>query len=438
MALAAVPTLPDATSFFRTPESQFKSGQTSRFRLELTQLRTDFRAFSIVEWNKKTYTLGPEDLLLDLHCQQRGQAKAALELLAEPKQDAPRRGRLEQGQEVDILQIRGHWVQVRSSQKKVEGWVIGSQLHGINEDLGLFVPLIDTFLRDKPGHDGRVLTTIPRRQRLTYTRIFDSGWLEVSHRGRRGYVDLHHLTHRSDFADWAWIPGTGWVLVSHREGGHIKTRDGRSFALRLARGFTPHLGRGIVVQSESSNSPPLRARVDIRRQERVIWAASLLPGHGEVWWQKSSNVVEETPLSTAALSTEELLKRDVYSYALNGSKKPQGLVSAKGIWRTLDGLRWSKIDQFGDQDLPVALHSNGLWIVGAYQSTDQGLSFEPYIKWDDLTRSVEKELLRPPRYLKIQQVEALPSSKVQLLVDTGVRRLKLRGHLDGRSWSVAR
>jgi hypothetical protein len=228
-------------------------------------------------------------------------------------------------------------------------------------------------------------------------------------------------------------------MVTHREGAFVRTKSGEKIKLSAVRAYSANPAKGIVMQNDPTVRPPLRAHVLVRKTEATLWGVSRLDGHGDVWWKKESIVLQDKPQRATWLTTEELLERDLFSYALTkDTKAPRGLASAKGIWKTEDGLKWTKLPEFGDQDLPVSIHPAGAWFVGTQQSGDEGKTFEPFIRWDSLTRTVEESLQRPPKFLRLQRIEALPSAQVEILVDTGVRRLSLRSPLHAQAWRVVK
>jgi hypothetical protein len=433
---AALSSLPAATTFFRSSESSFPSGQSNRIQLERQLVRTEQEFSYQVSWNQKNYTLKAEDLLRDLQLSALTQLKENSQLLDDTRSNARGVAELSKGANVELLSTRQHWARVKSA--KGTGWLPLHRLEARNDDAGLFVPLIDTFLRERPKNSGPVKTTIPRRTRLKALEILAEGWIRVSHNGQSGYVDLHHVASRADFATWAWRKNKGWLTVSHREGAKVKMRSGEVILLNDLVGYSPNPHRGLVLQNETKTSPPLRAQVEIKKIQATVWGVSDLDAHGEVWWKKEFLLVEDDRIEQGTLTTEELLKRSVFSYALTGTKKIEGLVSAQGIWKTLDGLKWTRISMFGDQNLPVAIHPDGWWLVGSQGSRDKGASFESFIRWDTLAQTIEFKLGRPPRYLKLQKVESRPGSKVQITVDTGIKRLSLKGSLLGNTWKITR
>lgn len=436
LSAGAAPTLTPATSFYRSPESIFASGQTSRANLEKTRFRSEFILHQRVKWDGRQYLMSTDDLLRDAQVLRAGILRENSALLKEMRSDSAVVVQLTKNTETEILETRQHWARVRA--KGGEGWIPLFRLDGRNDDPGVFVTLLETPLRASAHEESRLHTTIPRRVRLTALG-YEDGWVRVAYRGTVGYVDAHHLVGRADFATWAWRRSADkWILVSHREGTNLRGKAGETIPLADVSAFTPNPRRAIVTQIGGENLPPLRAHGEILKTEATRWGVSRLDGHDEVWWRQNQVVLDEPAKTARGLSTEELLKRPVFSYALSGSKKIEGLVSAGGIWKTTDGHSWTKLENFGDQDLPVAVDAKNGWFVGNFRSTDKGATFENFIRWEALTKSIEGALSRPPKYVKLQKIEVLPASHVQVLVDTGVKRLSLKTSLAGNVWRIAR
>lgn len=424
-AQAALSTLPAATAFYRSPDSAFMSGQTTRSNLERTRRRTELTFVQKIRWDGHEYAVKPDDLLRDLQCLGTAKLRENSALLNDMRSDALPVLQLAAGADVEILQTLQQWARVRAQNR--EGWVPLHRLDAKPDDTGVFVAMIDTFLRDKPSFNGKIHTTLPRRTRLTALG-YDDGWIRVAHGGRIGYVDSLHLASRADFATWAWSgKEKKWHLLSHREGTRLKTKTGAWLELSDVTAYTANPSKSIVTQIDDPKLPPLRAHADLLKTEITRWGVSDLPGHGEVWWRQESQILDQavTHAKGDVLTTDELLQRDVFSYAMGTGPKMEGLVSARGIWKTDDGLTWRRIESFGDRDWPVALRKDGAWLVGAHRSLDKGMTFEPYIRWDALARTIESKLQRVPKYIKLQKIEPMKDLRTQILVDTGIRRLTL-------------
>lgn len=420
-AVASLGHLPMATPFYRQPEALFASGQANRQILEKNLQRNEQEMSFVVRWDKKVFTVKADEVLLDIQCAQKAVLQQNSQLLLEPRGDSRDAFEITRGESVEVLRHQGPWAKVRNGKK--EGWLPFYRLKAVPQDQGVFITLIDTYLRTKAGTAGKIITTIPSGTRLQ-TLAWSEDWIQVRQGDLIGYIDLHHVVGRADFAIWAWHKNKNWVLVSHRDGGILKTKEGASIPLSEISAYTTSEGKAIGASGESV-SLPLRAHAQIEKNEVTLWGVSRLEGHGDVWWKKEFLILNPALEGGSSITTEELFKRPIFSYAFEGHAKMEGLVSAQGIWKTTDGLTWSRVGNFGDQDFPVAA-KNGQWFVGSYQSRDKGKNFDPFIRWDTLAKTIEGRLHHPPRYVRLQKVDPVSPGLVDLLIDTGVKRLSLR------------
>lgn len=252
-----------------------------------------------------------------------------------------------------------------------------------------------------------------------------------------GFVDINHFVSRADFSNLAYVQGKSWIPITHRNGSKVASTQREEIELQNVLGFVTTPNRGIVIRPNASWGPQLMSRVEIVKPEPEMWAVSRLDGHGEVWWKRTSATIERTP-AAANMATEELLKKEIYSIAFENKNSVRGIVSSEGIYRTEDGLSWTAIPQFGKQNYPVYIHPNGTWFVGSYKSTNNGKSFEPFIRWDKIAEAIEVALHRNPKLLRLTQIEAMPDSQVMISVDTGSSKIKLRSSIDNSNWKVIR
>lgn len=432
----AVPQDKMAIPFYRNLQSHFASGQAPRQDLETRIKSQEFHHRLKVSWNKKEFAIEGDQLLQEIHCVTTAQLANNSPLFENQQSSEKPLGLLSKDQNVEILEIQGSWAKVREPARKTEGWMPLTDLKPKNEDAGVFVNLIDTFLRKKPSHESAMITTIPKAQRLKIVG-YDNGFLKTKYLDHEGYVDLSHLVSRADFAVWAYKDNK-WHSVHHREDQFLVTSDGKKIPLDEVVAFTGSPNKGVMINSEGEE-PPVRAHVQILESESHQWALSLLPGHGLVWWKKeSSGPSKKSEPQEMTLTAEEILKRPIFSLALEGTKKVKGLISAQGIFKTEDGVKWVQLKQFNNQDLPVSVHPDGYWFVGSFKSSDRGETFEPFIRWDQLAGLIESHLGRHPKHIRLQKLESLPKGQIQALVDTGPGHVKLRYTILSSSWSVVK
>ncbi len=432
----AVPQDKLAVPFYRNLQSHFSSGQAPRQDLESRLKSQEFHHRLKISWNKKDFSIEGDQLLQEAHCVLMAQLIKNSSLMESQQSTSNPLGLLSKDQDVEILEIQGYWAKVREPARKTIGWMPLSDLKAKNEDAGVFVNLIDTFLRKKPNHESAMITTIPKAQRLKIVG-YDNGFLKTKYLDHEGYVDLSHLISRADFAVWAYKDNK-WQSVHHREDQFIVTSEGKKIPLDEIVAFTGSPNKGVMILSDGAE-PPIRAHVQILESESHHWALSLMPGHGMVWWKKDSATnSKKSESEESVLNADEILKRQIFSLALEGTKKVKGLISAQGIFKTEDGVKWIQLKQFGTQDLPVSVHPDGFWFVGSYKSSDRGESFEPFIRWDQLAGLIDSHLGRHPKHIRLQKLEALPKGQLQAWVDTGPGHVKLRYTILSSSWSVVK
>ena len=417
--------IPAGEYFYKSPTSQFASGQAAKDALDKSKLQTKTNIQYQVKWQKLSLSTEAKYFLTDTQLASKAQTGSSAQLLDSPNPEATIKQSLDANENLLIVSADAYWAQVIHSKSGVLGFIPIHLLKFSDEDSGIFMPVIDSLLKDAPN--GKIITTVPRNSRLIPISIESNGWIKVRYQEYSGFLDSRHLIGRADFAHWAWTEKKKWELVAYRDGTEIVLKSNERIPLNKIKAFHSSANRGIVI--DSTSGLPLTSRVEILDKKFSIWIQSILPKHGLVWWKKDlSKPLAESSQGKAKgefLTSEELFARPIFSYALSEGKQIQGIASSQGIWATTDGERWNKLPQFGNNDHPVALGKNGKWYVGAFESTSPIQGFEPYIRWDKLAHQIQKELSHSPKYMKLQKIEPLKDSRVQITVDTGIKRVKL-------------
>ena len=424
-----------ALSFYRSKDSSFPSGQASRTILESKLVRTQSDASFGIRWDNKGYEMQGNQLLRDIQVARMVDTKSGCQLLSLNRADASVVKTLAQPTTVEIIDTDFYWARVKTPDQ-TQGWVPLSVLQNRHDDTGVYVNVIDTFIRKTPSSFAPVITTLPRLKRVLPV-AYEKGFIKIQYKNFVGFVDINHFVSRADFSNLAYVQGKSWIPVTHRNGSKVVSAQREEIELQNVLGFVTTPNRGIVIRPSASWGPQLMSRVEIVKPEPEMWAVSRLDGHGEVWWKRTAATVERTP-AVANMATEELLKKEIYSIAFENKNSVRGIVSSEGIYRTDDGLHWTPIPQFGKQNYPVYIHPNGTWFVGSYKSINNGKSFEPFIRWDKIAEAIEAAVHRNPKLLRLTQIEAMPDSQVMIYVDTGSSKIKLRSSLDNSNWKVIR
>ncbi|MFS4459785.1 hypothetical protein [Bdellovibrio sp. HCB2-146] len=426
-----------AVSFYRSSLSLFPSGQVSRTSLESKTTRAELDLSFQTSWDHKTFQLQGDQILRDIQVTKNAETKSSVQILSMNRRDAMPVAMLAAKTQVEILDTDSYWARVQVKDKKEQGWMPLHHLQALHDDTGIFINVIDTFLRTEPRLPSVVITTIPRLRRIE-PLSFEKGFLKVKYEDHIGYADINHFVGKADFANLAYHTKKGWLPILHRNNDFAVTPKGSLLPLSEIKGYVTNGTRGIVVRAEKAYGPQLRSRVEITKTDACIWGVSNLDGHGEVWWKMKDLLLPETSLGKSSLTTDELMKREIYSIAFESKNSVKGVVSAEGVYRTEDGLTWTEIPQFGKQNYPVSIHPSGVWYVGSFRSTNKGASFEPFIRWDQIAEAIESAFHRNPKILRLTQIDALPNAQVQIHVDTGIKQVKLRSSLAGGTWNVVR
>ncbi len=434
-SFASYSPLQTAVPFYRSAQSAFVSGQASRSRLEERILRSELEVQFQTRWDNKNYLLKGETFLRDIQLAKEVTTRSGAQLLAEKKSTAFVLETLPAAEPLQILECDEYWAKVLRLKNKSQGFIPLHLLQARSEDKGYYINVVDTYLRATNKDGAEIITTIPRLTRLEAVS-FSKAWMRVRYQNYTGFVDLNHFVSRADFANLVYHPRKHWVTVTHRENNFMITPDKDRIPLSDIWGFLTNPSRAIVIDNSlKANTPPFQARVEILKPDVRLWSVSLLEGHGEVWWKKTADL-EISATATDEITTEQLMKRKIFSVSFAGRNSLRGLVSADGIFRSEDGLVWKKIPQFFSQNYPVSIHPDGTWFVGSFKSLDQGKQFDPFIRWDHLAQAIESAIHRSPKILKLTRIDSLPHSRVQIQVDTGSQNIKLRSSLLGDTWEV--
>ncbi|HWU43978.1 MAG TPA: hypothetical protein VN132_11090, partial [Bdellovibrio sp.] len=166
-----------AMLFYRSRESLFPSGQASRNELENKQLSTEIEFSYRVAWDKRSFSIEAEDLLRDIQTAHYADTKSDYPLLSEKRRDSRTIKKLAAKTSLEILNADSYWAEVKEKNGTATGWIPLHLLQAHNEDLGVYVSLMDTYLRKKPEIPSGIVTTVPRLRRVIPLSI-ENGFLK--------------------------------------------------------------------------------------------------------------------------------------------------------------------------------------------------------------------------------------------------------------------
>jgi hypothetical protein len=167
------------------------------------------------------------------------------------------------------------------------------------------------------------------------------------------------------------------------------------------------------------------------------WGRIFSRESGELWWM----IQDENwtlPLHPTKIKTAELFsKHKIHDIASSPTLPNLKILSAQGIYRTIDGEEWEKLVHFKNDDYAVAIDKTGRIFVGNEYSDDQGETFHSFIRFESLLLAVHKRWRMSPRHLKILELSSTNSVGLQVKLDIGLKFPVLVNTPDqGRSWQA--
>jgi hypothetical protein len=374
----AVAGLERGVFFYRSPQSLFPSGQLGRKDLEQSRLRTE---------NDKTYLV-----------------------------------------EKDLRQM---WLPAGQVLRDVD-LSIHLTADGLPQmqDLGYAINLIPCSLRTKPDWTSDTISALPALTKLIVIG-YESTWAQVEYhaidQNLRGYVDLNNLVLKSDFASFVLTEKNLWRPVQYRDLGELVLDQKEKISLNKIKGLITRPERGIIAQKNDKLGLSLKNQIIIHRLETGEWNVSLIKGHGEVYWKYETPEAWQTPDDSDCLLTDQILKREITSVAFHPNNPQWGILSSQGIFITTDGKKWTPVKSFGRRNFPVAVNSNGDIVAGSYISYNWGKSFEPYLRWEQLTKLIETHTKRSPHSMQMKDVSFASANELRITLDTGTSSIQLKG-----------
>lgn len=290
-------------------------------------------------------------------------------------------------------------------------------------DFGRALLLTDSFLRTGATWKSPGLTPVTAKQMFEILTV-DKDWIRVkSLDGNKvGYLHNSQVLLRADFATFVMVQGK-WQPVSYRMGEFILLANKKSVALSDVKAFLTQSDKGIVIDTTEESSLKIKQHVSIVQSKFDTWMESRLNGHGPVFWKKDSQK-SVIPILTG-MTTETILKREIFSMAVHPKNPNLAIVSAQGIFLTTDGRSWKRLASFSQNNFPVFIGPQGYLFVGDRVSTDQGKTFSPYFRWQDLTSALPKTTSEEYGSLRILGYEMDLKDRLTLEVGYGTNKVKL-------------
>lgn len=403
-----------AIKFFKSPRSSFPSGEANLKDLEKNRVKDHFEFSYLVQRENKQFWVQASSVARDLYLSEYVYSNS-------------------QKQPYKVQQIQGSSVQATPTRGGSAEWLSLSDLTPIPEDTGLALTLTSTQIREKPSWKSDAVLSLPPGSRLQVLK-FEDTWAQVTFEsvGKiSGWVDLSNVILKHDFAAFAlWGEKNKWLQVSYREGSDLITADKKRLPLSEIKGLITKPDLAISLVTNDSEHLLLRQNLKVIRIESESWMLSKLTGHGEVFWKKSSSQAAIDSHLGGDLSIEEMMKREVVSVSFHPKNPNYGVVSARGIFLTVDGKTWRQLARFGDQDFPVLIDAQGFLYIGSQRSNDIGKSFSPYFRWELLAQMLEQKQKTPAQQLKIRNLTNPRPGVLGMELETNQGPLRLAARTD--------
>jgi hypothetical protein len=310
-------------------------------------------------------------------------------------------------------------------ERKTFWWPAEKVLRDIDLSGNKTINVISCAIRQGPDWNHKILLQIPALTKLDFLGIRNS-WAKVRFvtAGSQviGFVDLNNLVLEADFASFVLTEENQWRPVKFRELAYFITDKNERLAIDQVKRMVTRPDLGIIAVKDDKMGLSIKNHVIIKKMEDGNWNLSEVPGHGRVYWQNPTAISNEEDF----INTDELLKREVHSIAFHPKNPRWGLVSAGGIYLTLDGQRWQKLKAFR-QNEPVSIDKEGTMIVGSQMSRDYGKTFHPYVRWEKIARLIEINEAKPAAVMHIADLHFDKHGFLILTIDNGVKKLKMAG-----------
>jgi hypothetical protein len=418
-----------APLFYKSPHSQFPSGQLSEDDLDSKKVRSEETNTYQVRWDKRDFFFETNEMVKDVHVSDLLTSNRSFSVPERKDPKSKEAFYVSKNDVVRLVNFQDDSLEIESLRTGKKGFAHSSDFSSFSEDVGLALTYMSTFLKESASDSSKIITTVPQGIRLKITE-WSGEKILVHYNGKKGFIDSGHTIMKADFASWTLHSKQGWTQIKYREGRYVRTKQNDLLNISDLKSFVTEKMRAFSLISKD-NGPKLKSKLEIVDLEPNRWIVSKLAEHGEVWWKKLRPAAPDQVPKTLA----ELASTGVFSSDIAAGSPTRGLISAKGIYRTDDGVSWSKLDFFKDENWPVCI-TKSVWYVGAFSSLDEGKTFEPFIRWDYLSYLVSSEYPTSPKYFKILKIENLNSKEIKIQMDVGFKKLSFSYNSYQTAWKL--
>ena len=400
-------------------DSRFPSGVHPREWLELRTKETQVQRWFRVVTNG-TYGWLPEDhVLTSVKLSSIARMIRDEPDRSQPLMDSLREHRIAKGSQVIILEVAGSWARCRvlgDGSPNQDSWILNEAL---SRDPGNQIERGLTYreapMRLTPKADKKPFDRLPAFREISVLNSVANTtgqWIEIQ---------IDNGT--------AWIERSNVWLPQDMKDGSI-----RAMTAGLELRSSPLPNADVVRRLAGSEI------LKVVNSKYVRWGRVKVPEHGMLWWPISEDRSDGPgAIPPMKLSTQDLLGRSIYDMASSPSIPGLRFASARGVFKSRDGIQWSMIPKFEDKNYPIVIAKGGLLFVGPYLSSDHGENFEQWIRWDRLVEALKRSTGSPPARMRISALHAIDAegNSIELTLDVGRSSPVRIGTLDrGLSWKL--
>lgn len=419
-----------APLFYKTPHSRFPSGQLSEDELESKKIRMEETNTYQVIWDKRDFFFESHEMAKDVHVSDLITSNRSFSVTEKRDSKAKEIFYISKNDVVRLVSIQSEdWLEIENLKTGKRGVARASDFAAFSEDTGLALTYMSTFLKESPNDSSKMITTVPQGTRLKVLN-WKNEKIQITYNGQTGYIDSGHVILKADFASWVLHSKNGWTEVKYREGHAVRSKQNKLLNISEIKAYVTDKKRAFSLVHRD-NGPKLKSKLEIVDLEPSRWIVSRLAEHGEVWWKK----LRPTQGTQSVKTLSELTSAGIFSSDMSNESPNRGLIASNGIYRTNDGLTWTKLEFFKNQNWPVCITKN-VWYVGPFRSLDDGKTFEPFIRWDHLSYLAATELQTNPKFFKILSMETTGSKEIKIHMDLGSKKVSFSYNSYLTTWKL--
>lgn len=412
-----------ATPVYLRLDSLFPSGHYQRQWLEGKTEKVQFQRWLRVKTPNGVYGWLPEDhLLTPLKLATEAITTEDVPARAEMQMDAltPGAPLIPKGTRALVLEVQGSWVHTHplGPGDLARTWIPSESLraHANAQTEKIFIPgRAPVFAM--PAVPSRLLGELKK------------GSYALINRPRPHERSPEHPLHNDTRARrWIEVPFRGGVGFVRREDTIVLSDVGDARVFASIEGAP--LRSAPLPYADLVTNLSRRTTLSVLERKTQRWGQARVPDTGDLWWMISDDFDENARPSRAqakaeTILTSELFARKIFDMASSRAIPQLKFASANGVFRTLDGQEWTRIQQFRNDNHPIAVANEGEVFVGPYLSEDHGETFQSWIRWDSLIATIKRYHSITPKTLRIIEIHPQDAAgrRVALRLSIGTTKI---------------